>query len=450
MKNFIKCLFGLSLCTILCTPAATFAQTGPGPLAQAHAVETEAAIPKSIHDGAAAAKIWNIRPKDKETTKALERRVSRMLDEMLENRAKLDYDTSYWRLLAFLREVPWKKMTPSLRTWYLKNMPNRRLTTEQRQYVIDQALKTSLFKLSPKELDIYLGYMQNTEPDLRKRVVRLARQNLGQPYAIYLLGEFPHEIYDADPTFCLTKGDCVVFSEHMYSMALGHDWSSFYSWLQRIRYKNGVPGMTTRNHFTEADWDINNSWLVKDVTNELGATTVTRYTEKIDRARFFSNFGIGQDIPVQMLHDSYIPAEAIPSVLDKLQDGDFVNIVRGVGENGGVWVGHVGLIAHGKDGKAHFINSTEPKAEEEPVMQYVERNLKLNKKRRKDGRAEFKGMKFLRLRADDLQKMLNDGKGPDSVPKTPEGFQDPDNGTAADSNADTAAQSASTSATANQ
>src|SRR5690606_27221748 len=105
--------------------------------------------------------------------------------------------------------------------------------------------------------------------------------------------------------------------------------------------------------------------------------------EKIDRARFFKNFGIGQDIPVQVLKDDYIPAEAISSVLDKLQDGDFVNIVRGVGD--GVWVGHVGLIAHGKDGEVHMIHSTEPKAKEQPIMEYVNDNLKRNPERHKRG-----------------------------------------------------------------
>jgi hypothetical protein len=390
----------------LCAATAlASAQTGPGPAAEKNAIGNEAAPkPKDMFDGAAAARIWNIKPKSDETTAAMVKRVTKMLRNMVENSNKLDYDTSYWRLLAYVREVPWNKLTDYRREWYLNHMPNPRLTDEQREAWLKDLKKKPIFKMTPKEIDLYLGFLQQDEPDLRKRIVRIARQNIGQPYAIYLLGEFPHEVYDPDPMFCLQKGDCVVFSEHTYAMALGHDWPTFYNWLQKIRYKDGQPGMVTRNHFTEADWDVNNNWLVEDVTNDLGATTVTKYTEKIDRAHFFKNFGIGQDIEPEVLEDSYIPAEAISGVLDKLQDGDFVNIVRGVGD--GVWVGHVGLIAHGKDGEVHFIHSTEPKSKEQPIMEYVNKNLELNKDRHKKGTAEFKGMKFLRLRADDLQKKV--------------------------------------------
>src|SRR5690606_23844195 len=121
-----------------------------------------------------------------------------------------------------------------------------------------------IYHMTPKELDVYLSWVHEQEPDLRKRIVRIARQNLGQPYAIYLLGEFPHELYDPDPMFSLKEGDCVVFSEHTYAMALGNDWKSFYEYLLKLRYKDGIPGMTTRNHFTEADWNINNQWLLED------------------------------------------------------------------------------------------------------------------------------------------------------------------------------------------
>lgn len=420
MQSFIKTRKIAACLAISMVGALCQAQTGPGPSAEKNAIGSEErVVPKSVFDAKAAAHIWNIKPGKDETTASMERRVEKMLRRMIKDSDKLDYDTSYWRLLAFLREVPLDKMSESRKAWYFKKMPNPRLTDEQRDYILEKLKNKPLYKMTPKEIDLYVGHMQKEEPDLRKRVIKLARQNLGQPYDIYLLGEFPYEVHDADPMFHLEKGDCVVFSEHMYAMALGHDWTSFFNWLQRIRYKDGVPGMTTRNHFTEADWNINNQWLVKDVTNELGATTVTQYREKIDRARFFRNFGIGQDIPVEILDDTYIPAEAIESVGKNLQDGDFINIVRGVGE--GVWVGHVGLVAHNDKGEPTIIHSTEPKSVEQTIQSYVENNLKLNKVRREKGRAEFKGMKFLRLKAEDMEKMLSAGKTAADVvtPETP-------------------------------
>lgn len=384
----------------------SYAQTGPAPLAEKQAIGESAIVkPKNIYDYKAAAAMWNLKPSAKETTAAMEKRAKKMLDRLISKDPKtLNYDTDYWRLLAFLREIPFNNLSKKRQDWYLEKMPNPRLTEEQRNFMLKRIEGKKLFEMTPKEIDIYLTWLHENTPDLRERVVSIARKNLGQPYDIYLLGEFPHELYDPDPMFCLDKGDCVVFSEHVYAMALGKDWKTFYKYLLKLRFKDGDPGMVTRNHFTEADWNINNSWLVTDVTNDLDATTVTQYTEKIDRARFFKNFGIGQDIPVQMLEDTYIPGEAIESVLPKLKDGDFVNIVRGIGN--GVWVGHVGLIGHDKDGKVTFIHSTEPKSIEQPLMEYVNNGLKVSEKRQKEGRAGFKGMKFLRLNDDALMKTL--------------------------------------------
>lgn len=251
-----------------------------------------------------------------------------------------------------------------------------------------------LYKFTEKDVDIYLRYLQRVEPNLRRRVVHLGRKNIGQPYQIFLLGEFPFELYDPDPLYYLGKSDCVTFSEHTYAMALAHDWPSFFRILQDIRYKDGKIGMLTRNHFTLADWNVNNSWLVEDVTKELGGGNqwvplfqVTR------RARFFARWNIGQDIPDQEWHDSFIPRENVPNVLAYLRDGDFVNVIRGTEHE--QWAGHVGLIALAPDGTVNFLHSEYPAVLEEPLMGYLER---------KEG---VLGFKFLRLRAEELERRFN-------------------------------------------
>jgi hypothetical protein len=62
--------------------------------------------------------------------------------------------------------------------------------------------KAPLYSFSEKELDVYLKHLHETEPDAVKRVIHLARKNIGQPYEIYLLGEAPDEMYDPDPMYC--------------------------------------------------------------------------------------------------------------------------------------------------------------------------------------------------------------------------------------------------------
>ncbi|MDZ7373563.1 MAG: DUF1460 domain-containing protein [candidate division KSB1 bacterium] len=237
-----------------------------------------------------------------------------------------------------------------------------------------------LYKFKPAELDRYLHYLQLAEPSLRLRVQHLARKCIGQKYQIYLLGEFPFELFDADPLFRLDRSDCVVFSEHMYAMALAHDWPSFFTLLQRIRYRDGEISILTRNHYTEADWDVNNSWLVEDITERLGGEHTRYDTVTIDRASFFRTWGIGQDIPPETMVLSWIPYPFVPQILDSLQPGDFVNVVRGYDK--GRWVGHVGLITVGADGTRYFLHSAAPKVREEPLLAYVEFWVRVNERRR--------------------------------------------------------------------
>ncbi len=349
-----------------------------------------------------AKKAWGAKPKANETTKSFELRLRKEIYTLASKPANKLEDPEKWKLLGYLHDVPWAKLPKSWKSWYLQQMPNPRLTAEQTSAILDGVSQKRFWEIQPKELDVYLGWAKKNVPNLRERVVHYARKRVGQPYEMYLLGEFPFELYDPQPLFELSKSDCVVFCEHTYAMALSSNWKEFFATLQRIRYKNGEIGMLTRNHYTEADWDKNNSWLVEDVTQKLGASKLAHYTEKIDREKFFSKFGIGQGIPVEVLHDEYIPAEVIPEVANKLKDGDFVNVVRGTG--GSVWVGHTGLIAHNDKGEVTFIHSTPPKVVEVPLLQYVQENVKKNPERAKKNQAQFLGMKFLRLRAEELER----------------------------------------------
>lgn len=300
-----------------------------------------------------------------------------------------------------------------------------------------------IYQFTNKELDKYLGYLQVSIPDLRKRIQHIARKNLGQPYNIFLLGEYPFELYDSDPLFKLEESDCVVYSEHTYAMALGWDWPSFFAFLQRIRYKNGEISTLARNHYTELDWDNNNSWLVEDVTMELIGDKAVSVCSEYDKAKFFKKqYGIDVDIAKLNLTWYYIPYDSVPGIINKLQAGDFVNIVRGYDEDpNGKWVGHTGLITKDDDGTVFFTHSTSPKVKMEPLLAMctsapqlaaerrkhnadadvqnkiikeeneklrAENNGKPSKKEKKliSKRAIFYGFKFLRLREDPIAELI--------------------------------------------
>lgn len=293
------------------------------------------------------------------------------------------------------------------------------LDPEQMQPLLEKPLYT----FTESEVDLYLRYLQASEPELRHRIVKLARKNIGQPYELYLLGEMPFETYDPQPLYCLNKSDCVVFSEHTYAMALADNWSGFMTLLQRIRYRDGQIGVATRNHYTEADWNVSNRWLVHDVTAEIAGDSAVTFQQRIDRAKFLKNrYGIATDIPVETHCDIYLPYSELDRITDQLQDGDFVNVVRGITKQGdqkhqifggSAFVGHVGIVATALDGTPNFIHSSEPAVREEPLGDYIARSNIDRAERIKDGKAVLLGFKFLRLKEDPLAN-LKEIDGPDA------------------------------------
>jgi len=262
-------------------------------------------------------------------------------------------------------------------------------------------IQKPLYKFTEEELDKYLGFLQETVPGLRDRIQILAKQNMGQKYDIYLLGEFPFEIQDKQPLFNLNKSDCVVFSEHIYAMALSHNWKEFFPMLQRIRYKNGEIGMLTRNHYTEADWVKNNTWLITEITDEIAGNAVVKTSSEIDRAKFFKKHGTGQDIPKEKIEWTYIPGDSLYKVLPYLKTGDFVNIVRAF-PGSEPWVGHVGLISVEKDGQVNFMHSADPVVKIQTIQSYWD-DYKAKKK--KKGGWNFLGFRFYRLNENAMENL---------------------------------------------
>ncbi len=248
-------------------------------------------------------------------------------------------------------------------------------------------LDAPLYTFSEGDLDAYLKDMARRKMTVPQRVAHFAAKAIGQPYQLYLLGEGGHEPYDTDPLYCLFAGDCVTFVEHIYAMAMSHDWDSFLKTLMRLRYRDGRIGMLTRNHFTEADWNVNNAWAFDDVTDRVAPGDVRPMRVAVDRAAFFKKHGIGGDIPVEVFKTSYIPRAALSRVESRLLTGDIVEFVRG--KTDAPYVGHMGLIGERKAGRVMLIHSAEPRARDEPLADYI------------GASAKILGIKVLRYRGDE-------------------------------------------------
>ena len=60
-----------------------------------------------------------------------------------------------------------------------------------------------LWKMSTQQADRYIARVHDTVPELRKRIAIIGRQNIGQPYSLNLLGEYPYQLHDTLPMFSL-------------------------------------------------------------------------------------------------------------------------------------------------------------------------------------------------------------------------------------------------------
>ncbi len=255
--------------------------------------------------------------------------------------------------------------------------------------------RKQIYQMTPAEVGRYIAYMHTAEPDLRKRIAAIGRKNIGQPYVLNLLGEYPYELHDNLPMFSLQASDCVVFAEHTYAMALSQSWEEFFWMLQRIRYKDGVVGVATRNHYTEVDWNINNAWLVSDVSALLAGADASAYDMKIDRAAFLKmRHNTASSIPVQLSQEMYVTKDKVASVVGQLQDGDLVNVISTRG--GKLWASHVGLIVVDANGQRNFLNSAEPQVREESFDAFFARTAAREERNGKNG-MKLAGFKFLRL-----------------------------------------------------
>lgn len=263
---------------------------------------------------------------------------------------------------------------------------------------LETVLNKQIYQMTPREAGRYIAYIHQAEPDLRKRIAAIGRKNLGQPYSLHLLGEFPYEIHDSLPLFSLAQSDCVVFAEHTYAMALSQSWEEFFWMLQRIRYRDGVIGVATRNHYTEMDWNVANAWLVTDISAELAGPGGPSYEMTVDRARFLrTRHNTVREIPVESSRQAFVPKEQVEAVAVQLREGDLVNVIST--RDGQYWASHVGLVVLGPNGERHFLHSAEPKVREETFASYIARAAEREARNAREGKRGqvLAGFKFLRL-----------------------------------------------------
>jgi D-alanyl-D-alanine carboxypeptidase/D-alanyl-D-alanine-endopeptidase (penicillin-binding protein 4) len=208
---------------------------------------------------------------------------------------------------------------------------------------------------------------------------------LGIPYASDPLGEAAG--VDPDPLYNRRRVDCVTFVEQALAEALAPGPSAVLPTLQRLRYRGGEVAFTRRNHHFVADWIPNNAWIVADITDRVGGSTVRRMTKRIDRAALFRARGeSGGILPLpEEKTTTYIPRQEAPAVLSRLPA---LAIVVFVQDRPGIFAAHTGFLLRKQAVVLRHASQRRRRVMDEPLKAYLAR-----------APARIVGIKVLALRA---------------------------------------------------
>jgi Protein of unknown function (DUF1460) len=184
---------------------------------------------------------------------------------------------------------------------------------------------------------------------LDARLLAVSERFLGTPYGFSPLGE--GEGVDADPRLRWDRVDCVTFVEETIALSLAHSPEEVLPFLDRIRYRDGTPSYTARNHLMEADWlpDNARAGFVRDVTKLLGGPDAVRAEKTLGPASWESPAARALALPDSVHVTGVFPFGLLP--LAKVQahakgfpSGTILLVVREDGPDRITRVSHLGLI----------------------------------------------------------------------------------------------------------
>lgn len=262
-----------------------------------------------------------------------------------------------------------------------------------------------LYLMTPAEIDRYLKDLRANVPSPTARLNHIMLQYVGQGHRQGIIGDFPFDLGPDDlPLFNVEESDCVSFVESTFAMALADSWRSYFVMLQRIRYRDGRVSWETRNHFIEADWQVSNGWMIRDVNRELGADLLVQYAFEVERDKFFRRNGRKNPFPPQRVRLSYFPADEMEKIIPRLKSGMLFNMIR-TNHTGKKWVGHLGFIHVDEEGEAFIVHSGIPTVRKIPFREYLETQMKDRDKRIREQKPYFEGFRFFEIRKDALERL---------------------------------------------
>jgi hypothetical protein len=226
---------------------------------------------------------------------------------------------------------------------------------------------------------------------LPQRVEAISELFLGVPYKLGALGEGPDGEFDRDPLIRFDAFDCTTFVETVMALSLDSDLDSAKRTLQKIRYRDGLIGYATRNHFIELDWVPNNvrAGYLRDITSDVAGEKAATVHKTISKMQWYRRKSLAsleggftedekrQLLPkLQLLGKQFddqratltvLPMNALPHALANIPSGTIANLVHADQRDKDTIVSHQVILIKKSDGWYVRQAATGKVVEDDPI-----------------------------------------------------------------------------------
>ncbi len=218
------------------------------------------------------------------------------------------------------------------------------------------------FEMSNSQIDSLLRDTAAKNMSITERMKFYSEFFLETPYSFTCVGDGEYALLETYPLVNFKETNCMAYCEHVLALSISDSWDNFFNNLQQIRYKDGIVGMRTRNHYTMADWLPENSWLLQDVSGKVGGEFTKQVTRTISHEKFFKAKGI-TDLryvkPDRKITIDYIPKEEIVRVRDNFKTGDIGALL--FADKTDIFSAHMFMVMHDENGKPFIRESSSSK-----------------------------------------------------------------------------------------
>ncbi|RKY52553.1 MAG: hypothetical protein DRP92_05315 [Candidatus Neomarinimicrobiota bacterium] len=218
-----------------------------------------------------------------------------------------------------------------------------------------------LYEMTNREIDSLLTVISKRNLTITERINFYSEKFLGTPYNLRCVGDGPYALLENWPLVNFKETNCMAYCEHVLALSISDSWDNFFNNLQHIRYKDGIIGMRTRNHYTMADWLPENAWLLEHVSRKVGGKYTREVTRTISHIKFFKQKGI-KDLryvkPDRTITLDYVPKEVLKKVKKKVKPGDVLALIYA--NKADIFSAHMLIVAQ-RDGQLVIRESSNSK-----------------------------------------------------------------------------------------